>query len=111
MGKGLTGGGLPGAGPQGADPLSVEEGARRAERSPAKRLKGLEQENAQFKRLMADLALDNSILKEVAAGHMIRTGSNSTYGYRPPGSVHCLPAADVCPTYRAVSLTKGGGSF
>jgi putative transposase len=35
----------------------------------AKRLKGLEQENARLKRLVADLALDNSILKEVAAGN------------------------------------------
>ncbi len=34
----------------------------------AKRLKGLEQENARLKRVVADLALDNSILKEVAAG-------------------------------------------
>ncbi len=34
----------------------------------AKRLKGLEQENARLKRLVADLSLDNSILKEVAAG-------------------------------------------
>ena len=34
----------------------------------AKRLKGLEQENVRLKRLVADLALDNSILKEVAAG-------------------------------------------
>ena len=33
----------------------------------AKRLKGLEQENARLKRLVADLSLDNSILKEVAA--------------------------------------------
>ena len=35
----------------------------------AKQLKGLEQENARLKRLVADLSLDNSILKEVAAGH------------------------------------------
>jgi putative transposase len=33
-----------------------------------KRLKRLEQENARLKRLVADLSLDNSILKEVAAG-------------------------------------------
>lgn len=32
----------------------------------AKRLKGLEQENARLKRLVADLSLDNSLLKEVA---------------------------------------------
>ena len=35
----------------------------------AKRLKGLQQANARQKRLVADLSLDNSILKEVAAGH------------------------------------------
>jgi transposase-like protein len=35
----------------------------------AKRLKGLEQENARLKRLVADLSLDNSILKEVTAGN------------------------------------------
>ena len=32
----------------------------------AKRLKELEKENARLKRLVADLSLDNSILKEVA---------------------------------------------
>jgi len=35
----------------------------------AKRLKGLEQENARLKRLVADLSLDNSLLKEVAGGN------------------------------------------
>ena len=34
----------------------------------AKRLKTLEQENARLKRLVADQALDNLILKEVASG-------------------------------------------
>jgi len=32
-------------------------------------LKGFEQEHARLKRLVADLSLDNSILKEVAAGN------------------------------------------
>ena len=36
----------------------------------AKRLKSLEQENARLKRLVADLSLDNSILKEAAAGNI-----------------------------------------
>ena len=44
-----------------------EYGGLRVEQ--AKRLKGLEQENARLKRLVADLSLDNSILKEVAAGN------------------------------------------
>ena len=35
----------------------------------AKKLKGLEKENARLKKLVADLSLDNSILKEVARGN------------------------------------------
>ena len=35
----------------------------------AKRLKGLEQENLRLERIVADQALDLSILKEVAAGN------------------------------------------
>jgi transposase-like protein len=35
----------------------------------AKRLKDLEKENARLKKLVADLSLDNSILKEVARGN------------------------------------------
>ena len=35
----------------------------------AKRLKELERENAQLKRLVADLSLDNCILKEAAKGN------------------------------------------
>jgi transposase-like protein len=36
----------------------------------AKRLKGLEQEHVRLKRLLADLSLDNSLVKEVAAGNL-----------------------------------------
>ena len=36
----------------------------------AKRLKSLEQENSRLKRIVADLSLDNSILKEVASGNV-----------------------------------------
>ena len=36
----------------------------------AKRLKALEQENTQLKKLVADQALDNMILKEVASGYV-----------------------------------------
>jgi transposase-like protein len=35
----------------------------------AKRLKELEKENAQMKKLVADLSLDNAILKEVSKGN------------------------------------------
>jgi len=35
----------------------------------AKRLKDLEQENARLKRLVADISLDNAILKEAASGN------------------------------------------
>ena len=35
----------------------------------ARKLKDLEQENARLKRLVADLSLDNQILKEVARGN------------------------------------------
>ncbi len=35
----------------------------------ARRLKELEQENSRLKRLVADLSLDNSILKEVSRGN------------------------------------------
>lgn len=36
----------------------------------AKRLKELENENARLKRLVADLSLDNSILKDVTSGNL-----------------------------------------
>ncbi len=35
----------------------------------AKRLKGLEKENVRLKKLVADLSLDNAILKEVSEGN------------------------------------------
>jgi putative transposase len=35
----------------------------------AKRLKDLEKENARLKKLVADLSLDNAILKEAARGN------------------------------------------
>lgn len=39
------------------------------ERSDARRLKLLEQENARLKKLLADAMLDNAILKEAASGN------------------------------------------
>ena len=44
-----------------------EYGGMRVEQ--AKKLKTLEKENAQLKKLVADLSLDNAILKEVAEGN------------------------------------------
>ena len=44
-----------------------EYGGMRLEQ--AKRLKELEKENARLKKLVADLSLDNSILKEAARGN------------------------------------------
>jgi len=44
-----------------------EYGGMRIEQ--AKRLKALEQENARLKRLVADITLDNAILKEAARGN------------------------------------------
>ena len=37
--------------------------------SQAKKLKDLEAENARLKKIVADLSIDNSILKEVASGN------------------------------------------
>jgi putative transposase len=44
-----------------------EYGGMRVEQ--AKRLKELERENSRLKKLVADLSLDNAILKEVAKGN------------------------------------------
>jgi len=44
-----------------------EYGGRRIEQ--ARRLKELEQENSRLKKLVADLSLDNAILKEAAQGN------------------------------------------
>ncbi len=44
-----------------------EYGGMRTEQ--VKRLKDLEKENARLKKLVADLSLDNEILKEVASGN------------------------------------------
>ena len=38
-------------------------------RAQAKRLKSLEKENARLKKLVADLSLDNQILKEGSSGN------------------------------------------
>ena len=47
--------------------MEVEHGGLRVDQ--ANRLKRLEQERPRLKRIVADLSLDNRILKEVAAGN------------------------------------------
>ena len=47
---------------------SKEYGGLRVEQ--AKRFKELEKENFRLKRLVADLSLDNAILKDVASGNL-----------------------------------------
>ncbi len=47
----------------------MEEGIRRASTESGKRLKSLEKENARLKKLVADLSLDNQILKEACSGN------------------------------------------
>jgi putative transposase len=44
--------------------LHLEEQVRRLEISEAKRLRAMETENAQLKRLLADAMLDNAALKD-----------------------------------------------
>ena len=72
----------------------------------AKRLKGLEQENARLKRLVADLSLDNSILKEgqretSKPGPTPRSGvpcAGHVLGLRTPG----VSSGGAMPGYPAV---------
>lgn len=88
----------------------------------AKRLKGLEQENARLKRLVADLALDNSILKEVAAGNfyarpdaerrsaMCRTHSRSQNAGRAAWWGNAGPRSSMSPVRRMTRSSCGCAS-
>ena len=53
----------------------------------AKRLKALEKENGRLKKLVADLSLDNQILKEVSSGNFQarRKGGERWYGSKIDG--------------------------
>ena len=48
----------------------------------AKKLKNLEKENARLKKLVADLSLDNAILKEAAEGNFYARPGNVRSSYR-----------------------------
>lgn len=88
----------------------------------AKRLKGVEQDNPRLKRLVADLSLDNSIVKEVAARH---------FSARPDAEMRCAvrrrrtrspnagrvawwgtaePPSRMCPSTRRARTDCGRGS-
>ena len=62
----------------------------------AKRLKGLERENSRLKRLVADQALDNAMLRDVAAGNVCARPSGA--GRRPPAPTRPpVSARRACP--------------
>ena len=66
-GGGGDGGCLPPARDQRRDVLQVEGQVRRAGRVRGARLRALEEENAQLKKLLAEAMLDNAMLKDIAA--------------------------------------------
>ena len=59
----------------------------------AKRLKALEKENGRLKKLVADLSLDNQILKEVSSGNFQarRKGGERWYGSKIDGDLGASP--------------------
>ena len=68
----------------------------------AKRLKRLAQENARLKRIVADLSLDNRILKEVASGNFsARPARARPWGMRSPCS--------MCPSVERVGRSGNSG--
>ncbi len=66
----------------------------------AKRLKDLERENQQLKKLVADLALDNQMLKEVARGNALAPGQATPGGHTLARKVRCFREKSV-PRHRA----------
>jgi putative transposase len=97
-----------------------EDGGLRVEH--AKRLKGLEQEHARLKRLVADLSLDKSIVTEVAAGNfsarpdaekrcaLRRPRSRFPNAGRREWSGHAGPPSSMCPLKRLTRTDCGHGS-
>jgi len=69
----------------------------------AKRLKGLEQENLRLKRIVADQALDLSILKEVASGNF----SAQPAGAKPWGTPS---RCSRCPSVERVGRSARSGA-
>ena len=62
--------GVPGVGDHGADVLPLAQGSLEACRwTSAQRLRELEQENAELKRLASELSLEKLVLKDIASGN------------------------------------------
>ena len=68
----------------------------------AKRLKGLEQENLRLKRIVADQALDLSILKEVASGNFSARPADAKRWSTPS-------RCSRCPSVERVGLSARSG--
>lgn len=97
-----------------------EDGGVRVEQ--AKRLKGLEQEHARLKRVVADLSLDKSIVKEGAAGSvsarpdaetrwaMRRPRARSPNAERREWSGNAGPPSSMCAPKRPTKTDCGHGS-
>ena len=76
----------------------------------AKRLKELERENSRLKRLVADQALDNAILKEVASGNFCarRAGGKRSRPCGPPWPSRSVGPARSWPSRAARSGARSG---
>jgi putative transposase len=60
-----------------------------------KRLKALEKENARLKRLVAEQALDNQMLKEIAEGNCLKPGAEASRSRASPGAVRSFRASGL----------------
>ena len=81
--------------------------------SEAKRLRALEDENRRLKKLVADLSLDNAMLKkkwwdESGDHQAAAAGRHPSPGRLPHGRAACLPALAPEPLALAVPLAPRG---